>query len=57
MATIREAWKRYKGKIKKKHFDKYDTIEDMLKNRPAQVPEAQFKKLIQYWSLPIVQVR
>ncbi|MED6154712.1 hypothetical protein PIB30_113649, partial [Stylosanthes scabra] len=54
--TVRDAWKRFKGKIKKKHFVPYDTIDDMMKNRPRQVPEGQFIKLIYYWSHPIIQV-
>ncbi|MED6125336.1 hypothetical protein PIB30_067582 [Stylosanthes scabra] len=32
--TIRDAWKRFKGKIKQRHFVPYDNIEDMVKNRP-----------------------
>ncbi|MED6138759.1 hypothetical protein PIB30_077530, partial [Stylosanthes scabra] len=34
--TIRDAWKRFKGKIKLRHFVPYDNIEDMVKNRPLQ---------------------
>ncbi|XP_057740132.1 uncharacterized protein LOC130957282 [Arachis stenosperma] len=36
MQAIRDAWKRFKGKIKQKHFVPYDIIEDMVKNRPPQ---------------------
>ncbi|XP_057740170.1 uncharacterized protein LOC130957316 [Arachis stenosperma] len=43
MQAIRDAWKRFKGKIKQKHFVPYDTIEDMVKNRPPQVPESGFR--------------
>ncbi|XP_072052838.1 uncharacterized protein [Arachis hypogaea] len=53
--AIRDAWKRFKGKIKQKHFVPFDTIEDMVKNRPTQVPEGHFIKLIYYWSHPIIQ--
>ena len=56
MDGIRDAWKRHKTTIKKKHCDKYDNIEDMLKNCPPGIPEVQFRKLIAYWSLPTVQV-
>ncbi|XP_057734542.1 uncharacterized protein LOC130949978 [Arachis stenosperma] len=38
--AIRDAWKRFKRKIKQKHFVPYDNIEDMVKNRPPQVPES-----------------
>ncbi|MED6183462.1 hypothetical protein PIB30_038064 [Stylosanthes scabra] len=53
--TIRDAWKRFKAKIKQKYFVPYDNIEDMVKNRPLQVPEDQFIKLLLYWSHPTIQ--
>ncbi|MED6214981.1 hypothetical protein PIB30_108738, partial [Stylosanthes scabra] len=34
--TARDAWKRFKGKVKRRHFVPYDNIEDMVKNRPLQ---------------------
>ncbi|XP_072054941.1 uncharacterized protein [Arachis hypogaea] len=27
----------------------------MIKNRPLEIPEVQFRKLIRYWSLPTVK--
>ncbi|XP_072070428.1 uncharacterized protein [Arachis hypogaea] len=54
MQVIQDAWKWFKGKIKQKHFVPYDTIEDMVKNRPPQVPESGFIKLIYYWSHPLI---
>ncbi|KAL4306669.1 hypothetical protein AHAS_Ahas16G0201400 [Arachis hypogaea] len=56
MQAIRDAWKQFKGKIKQKHFVPYDTIEDMVKNRPPQVPESGFIKLIYWLSHPLIQV-
>ncbi|MED6126272.1 hypothetical protein PIB30_076767 [Stylosanthes scabra] len=53
--TIRDAWKRFKAKIKQKHFIPYDNIEDMVKNRPLQVPEYELIKLLLYWSHPTIQ--
>ncbi|MED6227097.1 hypothetical protein PIB30_110144, partial [Stylosanthes scabra] len=53
--TARDAWKRFKGKVKRRHFVPYDNIEDMVKNRPLHVPGSQFIKLILYWSQPIIQ--
>ncbi|XP_020966484.1 uncharacterized protein LOC110266345 [Arachis ipaensis] len=50
------AWKKYKGEIKKEHFLKYNTKKEMIKNRPLEIPEVQFCKLIRYWSLPTVKV-
>ncbi|MED6128138.1 hypothetical protein PIB30_094782, partial [Stylosanthes scabra] len=34
--SARDAWKRFKGKLKRGHFVPYDNIEDMVKNRPLQ---------------------
>ncbi|XP_025644858.1 uncharacterized protein [Arachis hypogaea] len=55
MTGVREAWKGYKTRIKGKHFEIYNNIEDMLKNRPLDIPEVQFRKLIAYWSIPSVK--
>ncbi|XP_020971723.1 uncharacterized protein LOC107628426 [Arachis ipaensis] len=56
MTGVQGAWKRYKTRIKKKHFDPYsENIEDMLVNRPLKIPEKQFRKLIAYWSIPTVK--
>ncbi|XP_016199550.1 uncharacterized protein LOC107640552 [Arachis ipaensis] len=49
------AWKKYKGEIKKEHFLKYNTKKEMIKNRPLEILEVQFCKLIRYWSLPTVK--
>ncbi|XP_020970897.1 uncharacterized protein LOC107626672 isoform X2 [Arachis ipaensis] len=47
---------RYKTRIKKKHFEPYSgNIEDMLVNRPLEIPKIQFRKLIAYWSIPTVK--
>ncbi|MED6141180.1 hypothetical protein PIB30_100751 [Stylosanthes scabra] len=42
-------------KIKHKHFLPYKNVEDMLKNRPKQVPPSEFIRLILYWSHPLIQ--
>ncbi|CAI8592193.1 unnamed protein product [Vicia faba] len=55
--TVREAWRRYKHKIKKNHFLKYSNMTERLKNRPPNVPIAQFKSLCAYWSKESIQVR
>ena len=57
LSGVKEAWKRHKCMIKKKHFKPYDNTEDMVKNHPEDVPLSVFKKLIQFWSLPAVEVR
>ncbi|CAI8616982.1 unnamed protein product [Vicia faba] len=53
--TVREAWRRYKHKIKKNHFLKYSNMTERLKNRPPNVPIAQFKSLCAYWSKETIQ--
>ncbi|XP_016199618.1 uncharacterized protein LOC107640622 [Arachis ipaensis] len=49
------AWKKYKGKIKKENFLKYNIKKEMIKNQPLEIPGVQFRKLIRYWSLPTVK--
>ncbi|CAI8594294.1 unnamed protein product [Vicia faba] len=53
--TFREAWRRYKHKIKKNHFLKYSNMTERLKNHPPNVPIAQFKSLCAYWSKETIQ--
>ncbi|KAL4394363.1 hypothetical protein AHAS_Ahas02G0144500 [Arachis hypogaea] len=55
MTGVQEAWKGYKTRIKGKHFEIYNNIEVILKNRPLDIPEVQFRKLITYWSIPSVK--
>ncbi|OIT37790.1 hypothetical protein A4A49_64027 [Nicotiana attenuata] len=47
MTGLRDAWKRHKRNIKKKYFDKNATIEQMLQNCPNEIPEVQFRQLIE----------
>ncbi|MED6178017.1 hypothetical protein PIB30_103750 [Stylosanthes scabra] len=55
MQALCHAWKKYKGDVKLNHFTKYKTRKRMLKNRPLEIPEVQFWKLIWYWSLPEIK--
>ncbi|KAK6777224.1 hypothetical protein RDI58_023941 [Solanum bulbocastanum] len=55
MTTLRDAWRRHKQKIKERLFDKNSTIEDMLAKRPDDMPEEQFRQLIEYWKHQTVQ--
>ncbi|KAG5599660.1 hypothetical protein H5410_031030 [Solanum commersonii] len=52
MTGLRDAWTRYKQKIKERCFNKNSTIEDMLAKRPDDMPEGQFHQLIEYWKQP-----
>lgn len=56
-AIINDPWRRYKCTIKKEHFSKYKNLNDRLKNRPQEIPEADFRELLEYWRLESVQVR
>ncbi|XP_058722188.1 uncharacterized protein LOC131593824 [Vicia villosa] len=49
IAIVNDAWRRYKCLLKKNHFSKYKTMREQLKNRPQEVPEEDFKKLLEYW--------
>ncbi|KAK6775782.1 hypothetical protein RDI58_026783 [Solanum bulbocastanum] len=55
MTSLRDAWRRHKQKIKERFFDKDSTVEDMLAKRPDDMPEEQFRQLIEYWKHPTVQ--
>lgn len=55
MTGLRDAWKRYKKKIKERFFDKNSIVEDMLAKRPDGMPEVQFLQLIKYWKHPTIQ--
>jgi hypothetical protein len=57
VTTIREGWRRYKYKLKKKHFSEYSNMTERLKHRPPKVPEAHFKNLCEYWTKEDIQVR
>ncbi|CAK8562472.1 unnamed protein product [Lathyrus sativus] len=48
-AITNGAWRRYKCSLKRKHFSKYKTLREQLKNRPQEVPEEDFRKLLEYW--------
>ncbi|XP_058777268.1 uncharacterized protein LOC131651623 [Vicia villosa] len=48
-STVNDAWRRYKCSLKKKHFSKYKNLKKKLKNRPQEVPEEDFRKLLEYW--------
>jgi len=56
-AVVNDAWRRYKHLLKKNHFTKYKTMRERLKNRPEEVPEEDFKKLLVYWRDENSQVR
>lgn len=44
-------------KLKMIFFFKYSNMTERLKHRPTKVPEAHFRKLCEYWSWKLVQVR
>lgn len=55
LRTLRDAWKVFKSRIKKKHYRKYDNDVERLKNKPSDIPLDEFKVLIKYWGSKKVQ--
>ncbi|MED6182219.1 hypothetical protein PIB30_026611 [Stylosanthes scabra] len=55
LATIGEAWKKYKSCIKEKHCTTYRSFKEIWKNRPGIIPDSHFRKLIRYWKLDVVK--
>ncbi|KAG5630246.1 hypothetical protein H5410_001963 [Solanum commersonii] len=55
MTGFRDAWRQHKQKIKERCFDKNSTIEDMLAKCPDDIPEGQFRQLMEYWKHPAIQ--
>ncbi|XP_070033060.1 uncharacterized protein [Nicotiana tomentosiformis] len=49
MSGLRDAWRRHKRNLKMEYFNKNATDEDMLQNRPNEIPEVQFYQMIKYW--------
>ncbi|KAF7841914.1 hypothetical protein G2W53_004212 [Senna tora] len=49
-SIVQDAWRQYKCKIKKLHFEKFVHMTERLKHHPATIPESHFKKLCLYWS-------
>ncbi|XP_045807736.1 uncharacterized protein LOC123902122 [Trifolium pratense] len=49
LAIVNDAWKRYKCWIKRMHFSSYKTKCERLKNRPQDIPEGQFRNLLEFW--------
>ncbi|KAJ1419601.1 putative transposase, Ptta/En/Spm, plant [Sesbania bispinosa] len=54
-SRINDAWRSYKSKFKKKHYEKYSTLKERLKNRPMTIPETHFKQLMAYWGNSTIQ--
>ncbi|XP_050218532.1 uncharacterized protein LOC126669181 isoform X1 [Mercurialis annua] len=55
LKTIGDNWRVYKCRLKKNHFYKFKTDKSRLASRPSQVPETQFKALINYWNTDFVK--
>ncbi|XP_060202390.1 uncharacterized protein LOC132630809 [Lycium barbarum] len=49
MDGLREAWRRHKKTTKERHFDVNRSIEDVVEKPPPEIPEVQFRQLIEYW--------
>ncbi|KAL6530263.1 hypothetical protein OROHE_014616 [Orobanche hederae] len=49
LCGIRDSWRGSKSRLKKAHYTKYKTDEEMLANRPKHIPLEDFKLLLMYW--------
>ncbi|KAJ1410150.1 putative transposase, Ptta/En/Spm, plant [Sesbania bispinosa] len=54
-SRINDAWRSYKSKVKKRHYKRYSTLTERLKNRPGTIPETHFKQLMAYWGNSTIQ--
>ncbi|MED6213547.1 hypothetical protein PIB30_094450 [Stylosanthes scabra] len=52
-ATIGEAWKQFKKRIKEFHYTPYQSFREMLKNRPTTISEDHFQKLVRFWNYDV----
>ncbi|MED6111084.1 hypothetical protein PIB30_049228 [Stylosanthes scabra] len=50
IATIGEAWKQFKKRIKELHYTQYQSFREMLKNRPTTISKDHFRKLVRLWN-------
>lgn len=55
LKAIGECWKGHKHKVKKNHFDKYETDAERRQNRPETISEDVFMDLLKYWNLERVK--
>ncbi|XP_055960359.1 uncharacterized protein LOC126668380 [Mercurialis annua] len=54
LKTIGDNWRVYKCRLKKNHYYKFKTDKSRLASRPSQVPETQFKALLNYWNTDFI---
>lgn len=51
-----DQFRTYKSRVKATHYTAYASDEERLKNRPREIPLADFKILLNYWADEKVQV-
>lgn len=51
-----DQFRTYKSRVKETYYTAYTTDEERLKNRPREIPLAEFKILLKYWNDEKVQV-
>nr|XP_016477277.1 PREDICTED: uncharacterized protein LOC107798757 isoform X2 [Nicotiana tabacum] len=49
--SIQNAWRKYKNKLMKEYFEAYENDELRMEKRPIDVPESQFRELINIGTL------
>ncbi|XP_019240632.1 PREDICTED: uncharacterized protein LOC109220628, partial [Nicotiana attenuata] len=48
--SIQNAWRKYKNQLLNDHYKAYENDELRMENRPVDVPESQFRDLLNYWN-------
>lgn len=54
--TLNDAWRVHKSRMKAKHYKSYNTDDERIENRPADISLEDFKMLLKYWGDEEVQV-
>ncbi|XP_019225432.1 PREDICTED: uncharacterized protein LOC109207010 [Nicotiana attenuata] len=48
--SIQNAWRKYKNQLFNDHYKAYENDELRMEKRPVDVPESQFRDLLNYWN-------
>ncbi|XP_019223798.1 PREDICTED: uncharacterized protein LOC109205542, partial [Nicotiana attenuata] len=48
--SIQNAWRKYKNQLFNDHYKPYENDELRMEKRPVDVPESQFRDLLNYWN-------
>ncbi|XP_019238222.1 PREDICTED: uncharacterized protein LOC109218322 [Nicotiana attenuata] len=54
---IQNAWRKYKNQLFNDHYKPYENDEHRMEKRPVDVPESQFRDLLNYWNSDAYKVK